>query len=108
MIKCAGRGCLQVILLLVITNSPAWAADSCKSLVIVGMEDERAIAAGDDAEVIVGSANAAMLRERLKKTGLANIKAVFSFGVAGGLNPAINAGDLFFSTQVLSQNRSDQ
>lgn len=108
MIKCAGRKYLQVLLVWVVTGSPAWAVDSCKSLVIVGMEDERAIAIGDDAEVVVGSANAAMLRERLKTTGLTNIKAVFSFGVAGGLNPAITAGDLFFSTQVLSQNVSDQ
>ena len=99
---------LRMFFLFVVISSPAWAADNCKSLVIVGMEDERAIAAGDDAEVVVGSANAATLRERLKTIDIANIKAVFSFGVAGGLNPAINAGDLLFSTQVLSQNVLDQ
>jgi len=84
------------------------AATPCKVLVVVGMEDERAIAAGDDAEVLVGTANARVLRERLAKVDLSQIKAVFSFGVAGGLNPTLVPGDLLLSTQVFSQSISDQ
>jgi len=72
------------------------------------MEDERAIAAGDDVEVLVGTANARVLRERLTKVDVSQIKAVFSFGVAGGLNPTLVPGDLLLSTQVFSQSISDQ
>jgi nucleoside phosphorylase len=86
----------------VVSNS--WAAGNCKALVVVGMEDERAAAAGDDAIVVVGTANAARLRERLSKVDTSHIKAVFSFGVAGGLDPTLVPGDLLLSSQVLEQN----
>jgi len=99
---------LLALLLLGAPLASVWAADNCRVLVVVGMEDERAIAAGDDADVVVGTANAALLRERLNAVDMANIKAVFSFGVAGGLNPALKPGDLLLSTRVFSQTLSDQ
>ena len=68
------------------------AAESPRVLVVVGMEDERAIAAGDSVEVVVGTANAKALRGRLDKVDTANISAVCSFGVAGGLDPALEPG----------------
>jgi len=94
--------------LLAIFAHSAGAIDNCKSLVVVGMEDERAIAIGEDAEVVAGTANAKRLRERLSQMDVSHIKAVFSFGVAGGLNPALVPGDLLLSTQVFSQSTSDQ
>lgn len=72
-------------------------------LVVVGMEDERAIAAGDDVHVVVGSANATVLRERLARTDTAKISAVYSFGVAGGLDRALRPGELLVSTGVTVQ-----
>jgi adenosylhomocysteine nucleosidase len=99
---------LLILLGLMIPFAAPWAGENCKSLVVVGMEDERSIAAGDDVEVVVGAANAAVLRERLNAVDISNIKAVFSFGVAGGVNPALKPGDLLLSTQVLSQSLSDQ
>jgi nucleoside phosphorylase len=84
--------------------SNSWAAGDCKVLVVVGMEDERAAAAGDDAIVVVGTANAARLRERLNRVETSHINAVFSFGVAGGLDPTLVPGDLLLSSQVLAQN----
>ena len=72
-------------------------------LVVVGMEDERAIAAGDDIDVVVGAANAKRLRERLGNVDTATVDAVYSFGVAGGLDPALKAGDLRVSTRVVAQ-----
>jgi len=84
----------------------AHAGDHCKALVVVGMEDERAAAVSDDAEIIVGTANAARLRERLSKVDTSHIKAVFSFGVAGGLDPTLEPGTLLLSSQVLAQNTS--
>jgi adenosylhomocysteine nucleosidase len=79
------------------------AAESCRVLVVVGMEDERAIAAGDGVDVVVGTANAKVLRERLSKVDTENISAVYSFGVAGGLDPSLKPGDLLVSTQVVAQ-----
>lgn len=79
------------------------ATESCRTLVVVGMEDERAIAAGDGVDIVVGSANAKILRERLSKVNTADISTVYSFGVAGGLDPALKSGDLLVSTQVVAQ-----
>jgi adenosylhomocysteine nucleosidase len=79
------------------------AADMCRVLVVVGMEDERSIAAGEGVDVVVGSANATVLRERLAKTDTTNIGAVYSFGVAGGLDPALRPGELLVSTGVAAQ-----
>lgn len=99
---------LLVVFSFMIPVATTWAYADCKSLVVVGMEDERSIAAGDDAEVVVGAANAAVLRERLEAVDVKTIKAVFSFGVAGGVNLALKPGDLLLSTQVVSQSLSDQ
>lgn len=91
------------LLVLVFFSVPVSTADKCRVLVVVGMEDERAIAAGDGVDVVVGTANATVLRERLKNVNAKNIGAVYSFGVAGGLDPALKAGDLLVSTEVIVQ-----
>lgn len=82
----------------------AIADTGCDVLVVVGMEDERAIAAGAGVEVVAGTANANRLRERLNQLDISGVKAVFSFGVGGGLDPTLNAGDLLVSERVLSHN----
>lgn len=86
----------------------AASANDCKVLVVVGMKDEKEIVIGKmdnhkQIEVVVGTANAEILRERLQKTDFGNIRAVFSFGVAGSLDPDLAPGDLLFSEQVFSQ-----
>ncbi len=81
----------------------AVAAELCRVLVVVGMEDERAIAAGDGVDIVVGTANAGVLRKRLEKIDPANVNAVYSFGVAGSLDPALKPGDLLVSTEVVAQ-----
>lgn len=75
----------------------------CRVLVVVGMGDERAIAAGEGVEVVVGSANATVLRERLATVDMAGIGAVYSFGVAGALDPALQPGALLLATDVIAQ-----
>jgi len=67
------------------------------------MEDERAIAAGVGRDVVVGAANAINLRERLDRVDPAGVDAVYSFGVAGALDPALQPGTLLVSTRVLAQ-----
>lgn len=83
-------------------------ASDCKVLVVVGMKDEKNIAMrnvidNNSVEVVVGTANAIILRERLQKIDVDQISAVFSFGVAGSLDPKLRPGELLFSEQVLSQ-----
>jgi hypothetical protein len=74
-----------------------------RTLVVVGMEDERAIAAGEGIDVVVGSANANVLRARLARVDAANIGAVYSFGVAGALDVALKPAELLLSTRVVAQ-----
>ena len=98
------KGALIALLLLsgivVVSRSTS---EACRPLVVVGMEHERAIAAGDDVDVVVGAANARLLRERLGRLDTARISAVYSFGVAGGLDPALKPGSLLVSTRVVAQ-----
>ncbi len=79
------------------------AAQPCRVLVVVGMEDERAIAAGEEVDVVVGAANADLLRRRLDSVDVAATSAVYSFGVAGGLDPALAPGDLLLAAAVIEQ-----
>lgn len=83
--------------------APAAQASALRPLVVVGMEDERRAAAGDDVEVVVGAANAKLLRERLAALDPKRFDAVFSFGVSGGLDPKLPAGTLLLSTRVHEQ-----
>lgn len=98
------RAAISVCLfLLSLAGMHVQAACMGRIVVVVGMEDERAIAAGDGVEVVVGSANARVLRERLASVDPSSIAAVYSFGVAGGLNPGLKPGDLLLSTRVVAQ-----
>jgi len=72
-------------------------------LVVVGMEDERAIAAGEGVEVVVGSANASVLRERLARVDASRLASVYSFGVAGALDTALLPGALLLASRVVEQ-----
>lgn len=99
---------LPVICAMFFSMGNAWASGACKVLVVVGMEDERALAAGPDADVVVGTANAAILKERLAAIRHPErYRAVFSFGVAGALDPSLQAGALLVSEQVFSQVEDD-
>jgi len=89
-------------------STSAVLANNCKVLVVVGMKDEREIVTGKTSdhqfiEVVVGTANAGILRARLQQIDASNISAVISFGVAGGLDPALVPGDLLISEKVFSQ-----
>lgn len=90
--------------LLILLSQISQAENNCRTLVVVGMKDERTIAMGsdDDLEVVVGAANANVLKEKLRGLDARQFRAVFSFGVAGGLDPALKTGELLFSEQVLS------
>lgn len=85
----------------------AWtslAQGECKVLIVVGMPDEAEAAQVTNAqytEILVGTGQVSVLRERLEEIEPDSIKAVISFGVAGGLNPAYNEGDIVLATKSL-------
>jgi len=88
-------------LLLVLACSTVTAGE-CKILVVVGMQDEYDIAVGDDVMVVSGTAHSDILKRRLDEINPNNIRAVFSFGVAGSLDPSLKTGDLLVSESVLA------
>src|SRR4051794_30249508 len=73
-------------------------------LVISGMSQESNIASGENVITVMSGANPAVLAAALAKIDPSMIKSVISFGVAGGLNPALNAGAVVLATGVVDEN----
>ena len=71
-------------------------------LVVVGLNDEAKIAQGPGVEVVLSAANGRLLRDRLKAYDRTKVRAVVSFGISGGLDPALQPGDLTLPTTVVS------
>lgn len=71
-------------------------------LFVSGMKSEAAIAEGPDARAVCG--NAATLTEKLR--AIAAARLVVSFGLCGGLDPALRAGDIVVGTKVVAAGQS--
>src|ERR1035437_1303617 len=52
--------------------------------------------------VVVGAGNPDLLRSRLKEYDKTKVRAVVSFGISGGLDPALQPGDLTLPSVVVS------
>lgn len=78
------------------------------ALVVVGMKDELDIAAGPGVQVVAGAAKASLLRERIGAIDPSGIGVVYSFGVAGSLDPGLDAGELLIATGVVAQPAPDE
>jgi nucleoside phosphorylase len=84
-------------------SRPAAAADSrLPVLVVVGMKDEADIAEGPGVTVVIGAGSPELLRSRLKEYDRTKVRAVISFGISGGLDPALKPGDLTLPSAVVS------
>ncbi len=68
-------------------------------LVVCGLAVEARIAAGEGVTVI--AAPPAALDRQLANVAGSDFAAVVSFGLAGGLDPALNVGDLVVATRVV-------
>jgi adenosylhomocysteine nucleosidase len=66
------------------------------------MKSEASIASGPDAVAVCG--NAATLIDTLH--GLAGIRLAISFGLCGGLDPALRCGDFVIGTRVMADGHS--
>jgi adenosylhomocysteine nucleosidase len=69
-------------------------------LVVTGLVQEARIAAGPGMMVICSSSDPQQLRALLTVFDPTSIRGVISFGVAGGLDPSLKAGDIVVATEV--------
>ncbi len=71
-------------------------------LIVTGLVQEARIAAGPGMAVICSSSDPKQLRALLTVFDPSTIRGVISFGIAGGLDPALKSGDVVVATEVLS------
>ncbi len=71
-------------------------------LIVTGLAQEARIAAGPGMSVICSSSNPHHLRSILSGFDHSSIRGIISFGVAGGLDPALHSGDIVVATEVVS------
>jgi hypothetical protein len=82
---------------------PAYAQDTRKVLVVSGMPQESQIAlTGPNVISVLSGGNLQTLMKNLAAIDPKTVKAVVSFGIAGGLNPVLNFGDTVVSTEVIN------
>ena len=72
-------------------------------LLITGMKREAACAAADGVVTLCSGANAAHLRQSLDALKGQDFGAVISFGLAGGLDPALRPGDCIVAREIIAQ-----
>ena len=71
-------------------------------LIVTGLVQEARIAAGPGMTAICSSSDPRQLRALLTVFDPTTIRGVISFGVAGGLDPALKSGDVVVATEVLA------
>ena len=71
-------------------------------LIVTGLVQEARIAAGPGMFVICSSSDPRQLRALLATLDPSTFRGVISFGVAGGLDPALKSGDVVVATEVLA------
>ena len=80
---------------------PGGQLDPRPVLIVTGLVQEARIAAGPGRTVICSSSNPTQLRSLLQGFDPATVRGVISFGVAGGLDPVLESGDVVVATEVL-------
>lgn len=71
-------------------------------LIVTGLFSEARIAAGPGMTVICSSSDPRQLRVLLDAFDHASVRGIISFGIAGGLNPSLRAGDLVVANEVMA------
>jgi len=73
-------------------------------LVITGLAQESKIAAGPGvSHVVCSGSDPERLRGRLTRLDPTGLRAVISFGIAGGLDPSLHPGDVVVATAVIAE-----
>lgn len=71
-------------------------------LIVTGLLQEAQIAAGPGMTVICSSSDPRQLRALLTVFDPTTIRGVISFGIAGGLDPSLQSGDVVVATEILA------
>jgi adenosylhomocysteine nucleosidase len=75
-------------------------------LVITGLAQESRIAAGPGvSHVVCSGSDPTRLRTQLSALDSTGLRAVISFGIAGGLDPSLPPGDVVVATSVIAQSK---
>jgi adenosylhomocysteine nucleosidase len=76
-------------------------------LVITGLAQESRIAAGPGvSHVVCSGSDPTHLRTQLSRLDSTGLRAVISFGIAGGLDPSLQPGDVVVATAVMAGSRA--
>lgn len=71
-------------------------------LIVTGLYSEARIAAGAGMTVICSSSDPDQLRAQLDAFDHASVRGIISFGIAGGLDPSLKAGDLVVASEIMA------
>ncbi len=78
------------------------ASDPRPVLIVTGLIQEARIAEGPGMTVICSSSDPKQLRAMLASFDAKSIRGVISFGVAGGLDPNLESGDIVIATDIVA------
>lgn len=78
------------------------AAGARPLLIVTGLYSEARIAAGAGMTVICSSSDPDQLRAQLGAFDPASVRGIVSFGIAGGLDPLLKAGDLVVASEIMA------
>ncbi|MGO4711684.1 phosphorylase [Bradyrhizobium sp. 2TAF24] len=79
--------------------------DGLPVLIVTGLRQEAQIAAGPGMTVVCSSSNPRQLRELMTTFDPGSVRGIVSFGVAGGLDPELESGDVVVATEVVVRDR---
>ena len=75
-------------------------------LIVAGMSVEALAASQTGVISVISNGSASQLRTLLQQYDSTKVRGVISFGIAGGLDPSLNPGDIVLATKVVSGSQS--